>query len=321
MDAYVEDHLAWRLLEESDAAEVEALRAQLNQFDDPVLASVERLVEQSGPITATGDEVGGWDAYGNLMAFGKNIIQVSDSVRIHLAGGVHPAHRYKGIGRALLSWQVARATAWRDELYPERSLWIGCYADHRLTPLREVLSTMGFRDEGYFYDLHRDLSQAPSPRTVEGIGLVEFSQDWSEPVRLLHNRCFADPGGNRAVGVEAWEDLLSGAAFRPTWSFVALEDRVPVGYALSRLDDLGTPEGTPWGWTDRVGVDQGHRGRGISLALLSRSLGAMAADGCGGAGIGVDTLDPASPEVLCRELGYEARDGLVLLGRQFPPVR
>ena len=54
---------------------------------------------------------------------------------------------------------------------------------------------------------------------------------------------------------------------------------------------------------------------GISLGLLTRTLHAMAADGCATAGIGVDTIDPASPATLAEELGYEFRDGLVLMSR------
>lgn len=321
MDPYIEDHLAWRVLTESDAGELAALRAQLEQFDDPVLSSVDALVGRFGPAPTVGDAVGGWDAYGNLMAYGRNLVQVDDAVRIHLVGGVHPAHRYKGIGRAVLGWQIACATRWRDEHQPDRPLWVGCYVDHRQAPLRDLLVAMDFVDERFVYDMHRELRHAPPRRDVAGVEFTPFSADVSEELRLLHNRCFADLYGGRAIGRDDWEAQFEEPGFRPGWSFVALADGVPVGYALSRLDDVPTPDQRPCGWTDRVGVDPAFRGRGISLALLSRTLGRMAADGCGAAGIGVDTLDPASPEVLAQQLGYEARDGLVLMSRVVPPVR
>lgn len=312
MHGLVDDNLDWRPLTADDTEVVESLRHQIEEFDDPILTTADHRL---GPANA--GAVGGWDDFGNLLAYGWNIATVDSVPRVQIVGGVHPAHRYKGIGTALLQWQVNAAEQWRDDHHPEAGLWLSCYVDMSQPGLPGILERLGFTRERYFYDLHRDLTRVPSERAVPGVAIVGFPQVSRESVRLLHNRCFADPVGSGLVDSEAWDRLLGDASFRPGWSWVATIEDAPVGYALSRIDDASSPE-APYGWTDRVGVAPEHRGRGISLALLTRTLSAMAADGCRAAGIGVDTVDPEPPSMLEEELGYEPRDSLILMSRWVP---
>ena len=102
---------------------------------------------------------------------------------------------------------------------------------------------------------------------------------------------------------------------RPDWSWVAVQGQEAVGYALSGVDDAAALDGVVEGWTERLGVHPSHRRRGIASGLLERTMVSMARSGCPGAGIGVDTVDAALPEVLHGSLGYEARDALVLMGK------
>ncbi len=313
MEEFFDDNLNWRTLTDADAGVVESLRHQIEEFDDPILTAVDHNLG-----SANAGAIGGWDHFGSLVVYGWNVASVDQVARVQLLGGVHPAHRYKGIGTSLLRWQVAAALRWRDEFHPDLDLWLGCYVDGSQPALPDILEQLGFATERYFYDLHRELRHLPTARAVEGVRVVAFDDVSREDIRLLHNRCFGDPIGSRVVDRQAWDRLLDDETFRPAWSWVATVDDVPVGYALSRVDEASAAEAL-YGWTDRVGVAPEHRGRGIALALLTHTLAAMAADGCRGAGIGVDTIDPAPPSMLEEQLGYVPRDSLILMSRLVPP--
>lgn len=319
----IDRRLIWRALTEADLPDVAALREQVEVIDDPVLSSVEKVLGVGRVSLLPDMAIGGWDAYGNLLAYGWAIVPFNDVPRVHLIGAVHPTHRHMGIGRRIVEWQVEAALTWHGTHHREADLWIGCYHDHAQPGLPTVLTDLGFTTERYFYDMQRDdLSRLPRPVDLPGIEFVRYSADRSEELRLLHNRCFSDPSAGDGLSPMAWADSFVGENFRPEWSWLALADGAVVGYALSGLDRVegaeefaGDGEGVIAGWTDRVGVDPAHRGRGISVGLLTRTLHSMAGDGCRAAGIGVDTVDAASPEVLSERLGYETRDGLVLMSR------
>lgn len=315
MEPYVGRHLNWRALTEDELVELDSLRAQIEVLDDPAVSSLERLVGMDDVTDLAENSVGGWDDYGSLLAYGWNVVEDEGVPKVHLLGGVHPTHRYLGIGRSVLEWQERRAVEWRDEHRPGEAVWLGCYVDHAQTGLGKLLEKLGFGQERYFYDMHRALDHLPEMLAVEGVRIERFDQRHSEDLLDLHNICFRDTLGTRRVGRQGWQESLARDSFRPGWSWVALVDDAPVGYALSGLDEDLALDGARYGWTDRVGVHPEFRGRGIAIALLQRTLVAMAEDGCDGAGIGVDTTDPASPGVLNQKLGYEARDGLVLMSK------
>ncbi|GAB3814636.1 GNAT family N-acetyltransferase [Tessaracoccus terricola] len=319
MDLYVDEHLNWRALGEDDLADLDSLRAQIELLDDPVLSSVERLVGTDDVSGLPENSVGGWDNYGSLLAYGWNVPEDSEVPQVYLLGGVHPTHRYLGIGGSVLRWQERRAQEWRDEHRPGEAVWLGCYVDHAQTGLEKLLRKLGFEQERYFYDMHRSLEHLPDTLSVDGVRIERFDDRHAADLLDLHNICFRDTLGTRKVGKRVWHESLQRDSFRPNWSWVAIVDDAPVGYALSGLDEDLALEGATIGWTDRVGVHPDFRGRGIAIALLQRTLVSMAEDGCDEAGIGVDTTDPASPGLLKRNLGYEPRDGLVLMSKLVAP--
>lgn len=318
MDPYVGRHLNWRALTDDDLVDLDSLRGQIELLDDPVVSSLERLVGMDDVTDLSDNSVGGWDDFGNLLAYGWNIVDEDGIAKVYLLGGVHPTHRYLGIGRSVLEWQQRRAIEWRDEHRPGEPVWLGCYVDHAQAGLGKLLEKLGFEQERYFYDMHRPLDDLPPLLDVDGVRIERFDQRHATDLLKLHNICFRDTLGTRRVGSRVWQESLARDSFRPAWSWVALVDDAPVGYALSGLDEELALEGATFGWTDRVGVHPDFRGRGIAVALLQRTLVAMAEDGCDGAGIGVDTTDPASPGLLKRNLGYEPRDGLVLMSKVVP---
>lgn len=310
MDVYVEPHLSWRLLTPEDTAELDAFRGQLDALEESVLTGVAATITDHELTVVTA--VGGFDRYQSMSAYGIVYLGGTDPLRMYLVGGVHPTHRHMRIGTALLGWQVAQATAWRDDHRPGEPLWLGCYAEVGRPGLDRVAARLGFAPERYSFDLQRDLTKPIPLPVVDGIDVEPFSTDRSDEVRCLHNVCFGDLGSE--VSEDVWAERLAGPDFRPGWSFVATDAGNIVGYAMTGVADA-PDDGPQVGWVERFGVHPGYRGRGIATAILARCLTAMKDAGYSEAGIGIDTADGEGTKRLCAELGWTTRDGVALLAK------
>lgn len=316
MNSWIEQHLDWRPLTAEDIAQLRELRHQIEELDDSVMNTVERIVDLDSVDLILEDSIGGWDQYGNLLAYGLNVTTtIKDVPRALLLGGVHPTHRYLRIGRSILAWQEERALEYRDTHAPGSDLWIGCYCESSQPGLQRLLQRRGFVPERLFHDMYRDLDRLPPPGDVDEITFAPWDPDALERVRRLHNQCFAKSRQTN-VDSESWAESLETPNFRPAWTWLARHGDRIVGYALTREDDA--PDGDSTGrqaWTDRLGVHPDYRGRGISTALLLRALRAMADDGCVRAGIGVDTTHENFLDHLEAHLGYRTRDAITLMSK------
>lgn len=320
MEAYVEPHLRWRLLEASDLPELEQLSGQLDEIDHSVLSGIAAEITERGETLVPELTVGGWDDYETLTAYGSAHREDEHGLRVFLLGGVHPSHRNLSIGGQLFRWQVDHAIAWRDEHEPTRDLWLGCYYELGRPGLDKIAKRLGFELERYYFDLVRDLSTpVPQRACPEGIRVAPFDETLSEDVRALHNAAFATVGGSE-VGAQEWATRLADPSFRARWSFVALNEAGQVvGYEMSSVEESPDLD-RPVGWTERFGVHEDYRGRGIALLLLSEALRAMQADGCAEAGIGIDSRDDTALTRIGKDLGYTTRDAVQLLSRVVPSV-
>lgn len=311
MDAYVEPHLTWGLLDDSDLPDLLQLRDQIAALDNSVLSSIAASIDSRELDIPEGQAVGGRDPYHSLSAYGINYIAGNDPLQIYLMGGVHPTHRHLSIGTALLRWQITNAIAWRDEHRRGVPLWLGCYAEIGRAGLEGVAGRIGFEPTRFYYDLARDLRHPVTVPEVDGVTLETFVPSNSETVRRLHNLCFSTISSIE-VAPEPWADRIAEETFRPAWSVLAVADGEVVGYAMSGVDESADDEGL-YGWVERFGVHPEHRGRGIALAMLAACHKAMRDDGCLEAGIGIDTAHQAGVEHLADALGYTTRDAVALL--------
>ena len=229
MDVYVEPHLTWRFMGVDDLAELDHFRAQLEVLDNSVLSGIADAMSGRDLELADWQAVGGWDAYQSLSAYGINYTSADPTPRAYLMGGVHPTHRHLGVGNALLRWQIAQATAWRDEFHPGQPLWLGCFAELDRPGLDRIAGHFGFEPERFYYDLVRDLTTPVALWVPEGVTLTPFVPAHSEAVRRLHNICFRDLGG-ADVTEDMWAARLADADFRADWSFLASVGDTVVGF-------------------------------------------------------------------------------------------
>jgi GNAT superfamily N-acetyltransferase len=315
-------HLNWTAASRDDIVDLSTLLTAMEHLDEPSERhTLEALYAtwDAGEVDP-GDALLGRDSGGTLVAYAHNQNHPDQvgPARVYLMGGVHPGWRRQGIGRALLEWQLEHAREWHARAATE-PLHLYAWADERLTDRAGLFTGASLVPMRWFADLSLDLATHPPepPPPVPEVVLAPYHAKLSEAVRAAHNAAFADHWAAQPVPREHWEEQLGADTARPGWSWVALEHRTGdvVGYALNSAygEDWGT-QGFAEGWTDRLGVRPGWRGRGVAQALLRASALSFAREGLDAAGIGVDSAKPDDAFKLYRRLGYDIGEVAVMYG-------
>ena len=313
--------LTWRPLHRGDGDALFALLAAIEDAERPPYRTDRDEVDEKFDGAwkdLERDSLGGFDADGVLRAFGLAEVRPGDSttVRAFLDGGVHPELRGRGVGRALLAWQVGRGRQKLVASGKDLPARIGVFTDDDAAATRRLLARAGFAPRRYYRAMRRDLA-LPLP-TVEldaGLRVVPWSPDLDEHVRLAHNDAFRDHWGSEPATPESW--TAGRAKFAPSWSFVVLDETAAeplvAGYALSGRYEQDWPVlGYTAGYTETLGVRRAYRGRRLAPALLTASMAAFRADGMQYAELDVDTENPSGAHGLYARLGYEVTHGSAL---------
>ncbi|WP_156250487.1 GNAT family N-acetyltransferase [Pseudactinotalea terrae] len=310
--------LHWRGLELADIPALHVLFHRIEEHDStPYRTALEETHERyvadwhSEPTNV----LGGFDPAGSLVAFAAVALSPTDThtLRVHIEGGVDPAHRHRGIGTAMLDWELGRARqllARSDRSVPARLV---VHVEEGMPDSVHMLTTRGFQPRRYYTELRRDLA-LPLPPVVlkRPLEIVPWSAELDEQVRLAHNVAFAEHWVSEPQTAESWAQ--GRTYFVPEWSFIVLDrttDRAQVvGYLLSSKYEQDWPSlGWSEGYIDLLGVRPDWRGRGIATALVSQALHAYATSGMQYASLGVDTQEPGEVFGLYSKLEFEPTRG------------
>lgn len=313
--------LAWRPLTADDAPALHALKITAEEADGAPqrtsLGEVRELFEQPWADPER-DYLGGFDAEGELRAYGLVSVRPGDerTVRAFLDGGVHPAWRGRGVGRAVLQWMEGRGRQLIAATGKDLPARLAVYVDEDARDQRRLYAAAGFSPIRWYTHMRRDLTlPLPEVQLPEGLRVVPWTAALDEAARVAHNEAFVDHWGSEPRAPEDW---THGVHFVPTWSFLAVATgddgrEEVVGYTFgSRYDQDFDVLGYSFGYTDLLGVRPAWRGRGVAVALLTAAMAAFRADGMQYACLGVDTENPSGAHGLYARLGYERTHGEVL---------
>lgn len=225
--------------------------------------------------------------------------------RLIAVGAVHPQHRGRGVGTALLG--VARRRA------AERDAVVLMWVDDGLPDVVALASGSGLAPVRWWSDLRRDLTapvqpvRLPDGLVVETLGPGYDPDRWDERLRAAHNAAFADHWGSTALSAEAWQHHETGSRnFRAQLSAAACTSSGEVaGYVLAFEYTADTTRtGVRELHVATVGTVREWRGRGVAGALLAHVLAAGAAAGFARSSLTVDVDNPTGALGVFARAGY-----------------
>ena len=286
---------------------LEAAAEPLDQTGD--LASPEDLtawfvndlvdLERDTRVVCSGDDLVGWASAIAPPTF-------RDAYGVHLEGRVHPDWRGRGIGRALLAWQLERGRELHAQRHPEAPARLTATVFTTMPSLEALVRRAGLQPVRWFFHMERALTDLPPRRRPEGVELVPFTWDRDDEVRRAHNAAFTEHYGSSERDVASWEVMFTGQpSFRPDLSVLAVSGGAVVGYALSYVSEAtAAATGSRESYFGQIGVVPAARGRGLSKAVIIEALHAAAAADCQTAGLEVDSENVTGALGLYESLGF-----------------
>lgn len=299
---------AWRPATTGDAAALAAVSAACLPLDGgyPTVESEFRTELGDPADDPAHDTVVAVGPDGTIAAYGFVHLPPGDLTerRAFPWGAVHPGHRRRGVGTALMGWLDARA---------EERLRAGggpavirVEADEGRSDVVRLFERLGYSPARFFTEMARDLRRPlPASPAPPGIEVRAWSDDLTEVARGVHNQAFADHWGSQPWTAEAWRRSLDEFFFRDA-SAVAFDGDRPVAYLVAAVypHDAGH-RGRKEGWIERLGTVRSHRRRGVASALVGRAMTVFAGRGLDAALLGVDADNPTGAAGLYRRLGFE----------------
>ena len=245
-----------------------------------------------------------------------------DAYGVHLTGRVHPDWRGRGIGRALLAWQLERGTQLHAERHPEAPARLTATVYTTMPTLEALVRRAGLEPARWFFHMDRALTDLPPRRSIEGVDLVPFSWDRDDQVRQAHNAAFTEHYGSSERDVASWQVMFTGQpSFRPDLSVLAVADGDVLAYALSYVSEATTAAtGSRESYFGQIGVVPAARGRGLSKAVIIEALHAAAAADCQTAGLQVDSENVTGALGLYESLGFRTHRTEVSWSRHLDPL-
>ncbi len=222
---------------------------------------------------------------------------------------LHPLVRRRGIGRALLAWQLRRSAELSAPLLSDRSEISVAYAYGQDTGARVLLEMAGFQIVRRSSELTRDdLEDIPDLPLPEGFEVRPIDPTNVALLRRVWDagtEAFGEHWGESAA--ESSEDQFQGFIKSPEcvpqlWQVAFHGDEV-AGHILNYLDPP-KPDGSRTGWTESIGVRKPYRRRGLARALLARSLLVVRDAGATRAALGVDAENANRALDLYEGLGF-----------------
>ncbi|MFD0201697.1 MULTISPECIES: GNAT family N-acetyltransferase [Saccharothrix] len=231
-----------------------------------------------------------------------------DVHRVFLDGGVHPDHRRRGVGAALVDAGVEAAKVVHTRHHPALKLVVDVHKAEHIEGLAELVRSRGFAPVRYFQRLEHPLGDALGDAVIpEGLRVEPWSERNDEDFRSVRNESYQDYWGAAPMPVDSWQNKITNQTFRPEASFLLRDaaNGAPAGVLVTLCWDADT-EAT--GIRDAhfmlVGTVRAYRERGVAGALVGHALRAAAEQGYDRASVSVDSASPSGASGIFTRAGF-----------------
>jgi len=227
------------------------------------------------------DAVVAVDAAGNVAGYEE--VQSSGEGLYPVDGYVHPEHRGRDIGAAMLQWAESRVREMRCSAMEPAWLRANIYASE--TDAAALFEEQGYSHVRRNYRMQIELDKpTPEPVWPEGIAVRSFRPGEDDRVAYeVMRETFEDVWGHVSRPFDEWAAAYIGKpGFDPELWLLVWEGDTPVGAALGSRRAEG-------GWIRGLGIRRPWRGRGVALALLHHAFNVFRDRGFPFVGLGVDS--------------------------------
>ncbi|HEV7605430.1 MAG TPA: GNAT family N-acetyltransferase [Candidatus Limnocylindrales bacterium] len=222
-------------------------------------------------------------------------------------GAVDPAFRRRGLGTALLGWNLARVRVRASREDPGTPVTVRAFAQDTETGHRVLIDKAGFEPIRHFYLMRRPTLDGVHPVPIpEGLEVRPVIEDQHRVIFDAENEAFRDHWGHR--------EMVEGDYAR-TYNLPELDTNLWV-VAWDGDEVAGVVQSWVWpeenrrlgvrrGWLEHISVRRPWRRRGLATALTSIALVKLRQAGLDEAMLGVDTENATGALGLYEGLGFE----------------
>ncbi len=300
--------LTWRKVTLSDSEELQRL-TRITEHESTAIrrtpvAQLDGFIEESCEGRYA-DALVGVDSAGVIQAFGLVRLYREDRevARAELFAATMPRWRGRGIGRALLAWQDARARqllvdAWGpDSTLPAR---ISNVVEAQQRDRRQLYAAAGYTPTSFIGVYLHNLDEVPAPECGCSCQVRPLQEHDLPDVRRLHNAKAAGQGASRAQAQRWWNRV--SRSLDPHLSFVCVDDEGRV-QAFALVCRHSTT------WLAAVDADAAIEASGPSTddpwaAVIARVIEQARREGLGGVSIETTLSRVEGRDVALEALGF-----------------
>jgi mycothiol synthase len=257
-----------------------------------------------------------------IACAGQDRVVRDGEAMFEIWGYVDPAFRRRGIGSALIGWNVRRAHERAAKLDPGQPVVVQAFADEGQDGQLALLAAHGYDRVRQFFLMRRDLT-APIPDAPlpDGLELRPVTPDQHRPIHGAQVEAFRDHWGSREPSEHEFETTYAREELDTGLWVIAWDGDQIAGVVENWIyPEENATLGVARGWLESISVRRPWRRRGLARALTAASLARLRDAGMLEGMLGVDATNPQGALGLYEDLGFEIKQREGVYRRTYPWV-